>query len=182
MIFYRIYQADYFLCSERLGFRSWTPEDLPVARGLWADPRVTGFICRQPLSDREIEERLRSEIEEAAASGLQYWPIFELESGSHVGCCGLRPRPGHKICELGFHLRPQCWGRGFATEAAGVMLNYGLRELGFESIFAGHHPDNHASRKVLLKLGFEETGSEYYAPTGLYHPAYIFKKERLPDD
>jgi len=167
---------EYFLCSERLGFRWWTEEDFPLAKLLWGDPEVTRLFSRKPLSDIDVQKRLNTEIDCATTHGMQYWPMFELASDELVGCCGLRPyRGSEKIYELGFHLRPPYWGKGFATEAARAVVAYGMDRLAASAIFAGHHPANMESRKVLLKLGFEETGTEFYEPTGLYHPSYIFR-------
>jgi len=80
------------------------------------------------------------------------------------------------IYELGVHLRPQYWGKGFATEALGRVIEYAFAELGASALFAGHHPSNVASGKSLLKLGFERTGEEFFEPTGLMHPSYLLKR------
>lgn len=82
-----------------------------------------------------------------------------------------------KPYEIGFHLRPKFWGQGFATEAATAVMEYACTSLGAERLFAGHHPDNKASQKVLGKLGFQYTGDEFYEPTGLYHPSYEWKRK-----
>ncbi|HEY9867589.1 MAG TPA: GNAT family N-acetyltransferase [Candidatus Obscuribacterales bacterium] len=167
--------SPYFLCSERLGFRWWSREDLPLAKQLWGDPEVTRLFSKTALSDFEIQERLNAEIDRGNTHGVQYWPMFELVTDLHIGCCGLRPyRLADKVYELGFHLRPVFWGRGLASEAGRTMLDYAITEVGAHAIFAGHHPENVASRNVLLKLGFEETGAEFYEPTGLFHPSYMF--------
>lgn len=110
---------------------------------------------------------------------MQYWPMFELSSGAHIGCGGFRPyKPADHVIELGFHLRPAFWGKGLATEAGETLINYGFDKLRAHAIFAGHHPDNHASKSVLLKLGFEESGAEFYEPTGLYHPSYLLRMSK----
>jgi RimJ/RimL family protein N-acetyltransferase len=166
----------YFLCSERLGFRSWQTADFLLAKGLWGDPEVTRLFSKQPLSDEQIEERLRAEIKREKVYRVQYWPIFELSSGEHTGCCGLRPyQPEKEIFELGFHLRTSCWGKGYATEASRTVLDYARSGFGIKNIFAGHHPENTSSAKVLLKLGFKPTGTVFYKPTGLYHPSYMLE-------
>jgi RimJ/RimL family protein N-acetyltransferase len=162
---------DYFLVSERLGFRWWTMADLLLAKKIWGDPDVTRFFVKKPLTDNQIQQRLETEIERSVTYKMQYWPMFELATNELVGCGGLRPYRD-KTYELGFHLCSQFWGRGFATEAGKTAIGYGINELGAQGFFAGHHPDNTASRKVLLKLGFQEIGSVYYEPTGLLHPSY----------
>lgn len=167
----------YFLVTERLGFRTWSSEDLDLAMGLWGDPAVTALIdARGRLSEVEVAERLDQEIATAAAHGVQYWPIFSLADHDHVGCCGLRPyRPG--LLELGFHIRSSHWSRGFASEAAAAVIRYSFDTLDARGLFAGHNPANHASRHLLEKLGFRHTGDELYEPTGLLHPSYRMSRE-----
>ena len=103
----------YFLKSARLGFRCWTRDDLSLARDLWGDIEVTRFFGG-PFSDEEICQRLDSEIARMNTHQFQYWPIHLLSGDEHVGCCGLRPyRLEDEIHELGFHLQPKYWGRGW---------------------------------------------------------------------
>ena len=83
----------YFLRTPRLGFSTWSADDLPLAVGLWGDPQVTRLIGG-PFQRRWIEERLALEIATQAGLGFQYWPVFRLADERHVGCCGLRPVPG----------------------------------------------------------------------------------------
>jgi [ribosomal protein S5]-alanine N-acetyltransferase len=85
------------------------------------------------------------------------------------------------IYEFGVHLRPAFWRRGFAKEAAKVIIEYGFEVLGAETLFAGHHPANNASRKLLLSLGFVPSHEELYRLTGLMHPSYLLRKPQMDD-
>jgi [ribosomal protein S5]-alanine N-acetyltransferase len=163
--------------TERLVARSWQIEDLPLAIELWGDPAVTSLIdSRCKLNEAEVEEKLRSEIERERSHGVQYWALFDHCNGGFIGCAGLRPwayTPRDPNFEVGFHLVRRCWGKGFATEAARGALDYASNKLGLSKIYAGHHPDNHASRRILERLGFEFIGTVFYEPTGLMHPSYV---------
>jgi RimJ/RimL family protein N-acetyltransferase len=165
---------DYFLTSERLGFRTWRPDDIELAVALWGDHQVTRFIATAPLSRASIEERLAREIASQAEHGVQYWPIFLRQGGDHVGCCGLRTYRS-SVLELGVHIRSDFWRRGLAREAAQAVIAYGFDRLGARALFAGHNPDNTASRDLLRVLGFIYTHDEHYPPTGLMHPSYLMK-------
>jgi ribosomal-protein-alanine N-acetyltransferase len=163
---------EYFLRSPRLGFSIWTPADLSLAFELWGDPEVTR-LTGGPLPSQEVRERLAREINNQEAHGVQYWPIFLLETGKHVGCCGLQPhKPAKGIYELGFQLRVPFWGRGFAREAAEAVVTRAFTTLDIPALYAGHHPDNQASRGVLTHLGFHYTHDEFYLPTGQIEPRY----------
>jgi RimJ/RimL family protein N-acetyltransferase len=169
-----IMTTPYFLESARLGFRVWDPSMEALAMQLWGNEDVTKLIGG-PFSNSKVLERMHSEMRNQAESGVQYWPIFDKASGAFVGCCGLRPRESG-VYELGFHLVPTAWGKGYALEAAQCVCQYAFTSLSVVSLFAGHNPANLNSRNVLLKLGFTFTHEEFYAPTGLQHPCYILHK------
>lgn len=170
------FSHDYFLKSERLGFGYWAKEDLRLAQDLWGDIEVTRFFGG-PFGDEEIARRLNVELERRAVHGFQYWPIFLLSSGEHVGCCGLRPyRPKEEIHELGFHLRPKFWGQGMAVEAAKTVIAYGFETIRAKGLSAGHHPENTVSKKVIERLGFKYSHDEFFEVLGMDIPYYLLMK------
>ncbi|KAG0645495.1 putative N-acetyltransferase p20 [Hyphodiscus hymeniophilus] len=165
----------YFLSTPRIGFRHWSKDDIVLATTLWGDPEVTHFIdARSPLYSTQIREKLDAELETQRQHGMQYWPIFLVEDGKHVGCCGLRPKDAQsRIFEFGVHLRTSYWGTGIAAEAGRTAVDYAFEHLMARQLFAGHHPENHASRRLLERLGFVYIGDQLYPPTGLEHPSYM---------
>ena len=168
----------YFMKTSRIGFSTWNAADLDLAEQLWGEPEVTRFICAAGrFTKQDIANRFHTEMENETAVHIQYWPIFELVTGELIGCCGLRPFPGKRNAyELGFHLRKEFWRKGFGEEAAKAAITYGFQTLAAEALYAGHHPQNTASEKLLLKLGFQKIGNLFYEPTGLYHPSYKLEK------
>jgi len=148
-------------------------EDVPLALALWGNSEVT-HTFGGPFSEPQILERLAREIANQLAYKLQYWPVFLLDTHEFAGCCGLRPyKTGTQVFELGFHFLPQFWKKGLATEAAQAVISYAFGTLALKGLFAGHHPDNAASARVLEKLGFRYTHRELYPPTGELHPSYF---------
>jgi RimJ/RimL family protein N-acetyltransferase len=160
--------------TARLAFRSWTPGDLSFARRLFGEPRVSALVGG-PFDDAAVAARLEVELSNQRDHGISYWPI-SLHGGTEIGCCGLRPRapydPERRVYEFGFFLLPVWWGQGFAPEAGAGVAAYAFDVLGAAALFAGHHPQNHGSRRALAKLGFRYTHDELYPPTGLEHPCY----------
>jgi RimJ/RimL family protein N-acetyltransferase len=168
--------ASYFLKTARLGFDRWTKDDLPLALALWSDPEVTRF-SGGPFTSTQISARLDREITSELRDHVQYWPIFLLDGGDFVGCCGIRVHePEEKIYELGFHLCRQYWGRGFSTEAGRAVISYAFNVVGANALFAGHHPDNLASKRSLIRLGFQYTHRQIYPPTGLDDDVYLLRR------
>jgi [ribosomal protein S5]-alanine N-acetyltransferase len=162
----------------RLVARSWQIGDLPLAMELWGDPAVTALIdSRGRLTKAQVHEKLYAEIERERCSGVQYWALFDHRNGDFAGCGGLRPwvftAASEADFEMGFHLVKRCWGKGFGTEAAQGALEYAWEKLQLSKVYAGHHPDNRASEKILKRLGFEFIENVFYEPTGLMHPSYV---------
>jgi len=146
--------------------------DLSLAQTLWGDPEVTALIGG-PFTSQQVEERLAREVAGMRDYGVQYWPIFLLENDQFAGCAGLRP---YKIEERVYDWEFIC-GASFGAAAsprrlAGRLLQSRVKRLGAKALFAGHHPANAASRRVLAKLGFQFTREELYPATGLRHPSY----------
>ena len=106
----------YFMRTERLGFRCWAAKDLPLAVAIWGQPEVTRLIADlgNPSAE-QARQRLAREMANQDAFRVQYWPLFLLDGGKHLGCCGLRPyRPDDGVFEVGAHLLPAQWNRGYA--------------------------------------------------------------------
>ncbi|MGB0581277.1 MAG: GNAT family N-acetyltransferase [Limisphaerales bacterium] len=169
----------YFLRTERLGFRRWSEDDLGIATTQWGDPEVTRFLVDGGrLSAEGIRKRLEREIACHREHGIQYWPMFLLETDEHIGCSGLCPYDLDKnILETGFQVLPCHWRQGFAEEASRAVIRHAFDSLKVTALFAGHNPNNEAPRCLLSKLGFELTHEEFYEPTGLMYPSYLLTEE-----
>ena len=167
----------FFMKSERINFGVWNSEDIELARRLWGNRQVTQYISAKGyFDDNEIDQRLNKEINNGKVYNVQYWPIFMATSGEFIGCCGLRPYDEkNNIYELGIHLLPEFWGQGLASEAVQKVVKYAFEELKVNNLFAGHNPKNISSRRMLEKNGFHFVREEFYEPTGLMHPSYLYK-------
>ena len=115
-----------------------------------------------------------SPVEQLAQSILSHPPTslgllaVELaENGEVIGYCGLadgaRPGPGEP--ELAFELLRRHWDRGYATEASHAVLGW-ARSSGHRRLWATVWDWNSASRRVLAKLGFAETGERELDASG----------------
>jgi len=166
----------YFLKSKRIGFRTWSLDDIEQAIQLWSDAEVTRYLGG-PFSNSHIHGQLLTERAILRQHNIQCWPIFLLETNEFIGCCGLRPyMPAERVYELSFQIIPAFRGNGYAYEAARAVIEYAYTQLQATSIFAGHHPQNIITKALIEKLGFWYVYDEYYEPTGMYHPSYLLVK------
>jgi len=77
------------------------------------------------------------------------------EGGVPIGVCGLIKRDALEDVDIGFAFLPRFWARGYAYESASAVMTYGKDVLGLKRIVAITSPDNHASAKLLEKLGLQ---------------------------
>lgn len=73
--------------------------------------------------------------------------------GHLIGVIGL------EAGEIGYWIAEPQWGQGYGREAARAMADHAFSVLGMDGLFASHHLGNEASRRILLGLGFVETGT-----------------------
>jgi [ribosomal protein S5]-alanine N-acetyltransferase len=166
----------YFLTTKRLGFRTWTEEDLPLALALWTDPEVMRHMGG-PGSAEAIAERLQVETQRQRTFGIQYWPIFERKTGVHAGCAGLRPyHDRDDVLEVGVHIARSFWSGRYGEEAARAVIAYGFEKVGARELVAGHGPENVHSKALIERLGFVYTHAEPWGKQNILHPFYKLER------
>ncbi len=155
------------LGTDRLLLRPWRVAEAVVQRELWSerDPRVPPH--RRIDADghptvAELEEAIRAGAP-AATTGLL--AIERRSAGDVIGYCGLvdTGRGADDEPELAFELLRRTWGQGYATEASLAVLDW-ARSSGHARLWATVWDWNTASRRVLAKLGFTETGRTVVDP------------------
>ena len=88
--------------------------------------------------------------------GFGLWAVVEKETRDVIGYCGLSRFSdvgGQPETEVGYRLVREFWGRGFATEAAAAVRDYGFGTLGLARLIAIIDPRNAASIRVAEKTG-----------------------------
>lgn len=139
--------------TKRLCLRMFRPDDLDAAYLLFNDQEVQRYLSPQNKRTREqlktLLEKCRKYWEER---GFGVWCVTEKMVGQMIGYCGFQYFDKTKDVEIVFGFLKQCWGKGFATEAAKACLKYGFENLSLNRILAATDPNNIASRRVLEKI------------------------------
>ena len=149
--------------TPRLLLRRWRAADAGAFALMNADPEVMRHFPG-PL-DREASDALLARIAgDLDARGWGLWAVEERASGRLLGFTGLAPvtfaAPFAPAVEVGWRLRRESWGRGFATEAARASLRHGFGALGLDEIVSFTVPANARSRAVMERLGMTRDPAE----------------------
>jgi RimJ/RimL family protein N-acetyltransferase len=138
--------------TPRLLLRRFSAEDLDDFAALHADPEVTRFV--RPLSRDEADERLRKDEFEWQERGHGLLALCGKGTGALLGRTGLKYWPQFDETEVGWILRRDAWGHGYATEAAGACVDWGFSQLDVPYLTAMISNDNGRSIAVAERLGF----------------------------
>jgi [ribosomal protein S5]-alanine N-acetyltransferase len=143
--------------TERLVLREFASADAAGFFELNADPHVLRYTGDAPFRDIAAAQAFIEAYDAYTRHGFGRWSVYERESGDYIGFCGLAYRADRDEVDVGFRLRRDCWGRGYATEAASAALRLGFERFGLTRIVGRAMRDNAASHQVLRKLGMTPT-------------------------
>ena len=129
--------------------------DLEDMSAMLADPVVMEFYPR-PKSREETRAWINWNKRNYAEHGFGLW-IIETKKAGFVGDCGLTWQAvnGRPELEVGYHVRKEMQGQGYATEAAAACRDFARDAVRARHLVAIIHPDNTASRHVAEKIGLE---------------------------
>lgn len=137
--------------SKRLRLRRVRLDDLAAIHGIMSDRETMRFWSTPPHRSLEETERWLASMLEADRAGDSDEFILE-HLGIVIGKLG-----AWRLPEIGFFVRRDCWGQGFASEALRCFISY-VEELGLERLTADVDPRNIACLRMLARCGFHETG------------------------
>src|SRR5688572_18144755 len=170
--------------SARLYLRPVTPDDVPDFFALDSDPDVMRHIGDGSVtSDPELTRAGLARVMAAYARrpGLGLWACCRLADDAWVGWFALKPCllswpvPAHdplgvaapvgEHVEIGYRLRRDAWGQGYATEMAIELVRYGFERCALGEIVGVCKPANMRSARVLQRAGLLHRGQGVYNTT-----------------
>jgi RimJ/RimL family protein N-acetyltransferase len=139
--------------TDRLLLRPLTPEDETALAAVLGDAETLRWYPH-PFSRDEVREWIERQMRRYPdGSGLL--GLVERQTGRLIGDCGpvWQEIEGRTELEIGYHVHRERWSRGFATEAARVVMDYAFRRLDVDRVVSMIRPENVASRRVAEKNG-----------------------------
>jgi RimJ/RimL family protein N-acetyltransferase len=148
------------LDTPRLKLRVPVEADIPALFVIFSDPETMRYWTTPAITDIAEAAALLRDIQNCAEAGVLFqWGIARREDDQVIGTFTLlRIEPEHRRCELGYILRRDHWGRGFAHEALSAVVDHAFGTLGLHRLEADIDPRNRASVRSVERLGFTLEG------------------------
>jgi RimJ/RimL family protein N-acetyltransferase len=137
--------------TDRLYLRPMTMRDADDLFALHSEPEVREFM---PALDRDgVIDRLRRDDDDWTEYGHGLFAVLASDGGGFLGRVALKYWPEFDEAEVGWVLRREAWGHGYATEAARACAGWGFREFDYPYLTAMIRPVNERSIRVAERLG-----------------------------
>ncbi len=125
---------------------------------MYAKPHVMRWIPGGVWDRSQTERFVARMIELHDQQGFCIYPVLLKERNVIVGHCGLNHLEGSPEIEIAYLFDEPYWGRGFATEIAGAVLEHALQTTDIERVVAVAFPENVRSVAVMQRIGMRLSG------------------------
>lgn len=143
------------LTTERLCLRPLRADDADSLYGAFGDAALMTWWSSAP--DTSIDDTRRRVAANSDSDAYPTWAVTLAGDDRALGWVVFIPRR-EGVREIGYILRRDTWGQGYAREAVAAVIDYGFGPLGLRRIFADTDPDNVGSNRLLETLGFAREG------------------------
>jgi ribosomal-protein-alanine N-acetyltransferase len=174
------------LHTTRLMLRRWRDGDREVFAQINADPEVMRFRLR--TLTRQESDSFMDAIEACFdQNGFGHWAVERAHDHRVIGFIGLEvaaeEMPFRPLVHIGWHLAPDAWHHGYATEGAAAVLDFAFDEIGLSEVVAHTSVRNEPSQAVMRSLGMTHNPADdfdgpWYPPE---HPNRPFVLYRLTE-
>ncbi|HEV2377501.1 MAG TPA: GNAT family N-acetyltransferase [Streptosporangiaceae bacterium] len=169
------------LVTERLVLRPWHLDDTEAALGAYGEDDVARWLS--PAMDRVRDTAaMRVVLQQWIAEDARMltpagrWAVELRDGGRLVGGATLLPLPPDDEFEIGWQLRPDAWGNGYASEAGTALARWAF-EQGIEQVIALVRPANTRAVATVRRIGMDWVGE-----TEKYHGLRLQQFRLLPGD
>ena len=148
--------------TPRLLMRPFVVDDAPALFRILGDPQVMRFSVGGPHQNAAATARwIEGAIRHQAKYGFSMSAVLIRDGSELIGKCGLAVLHDGRT-EIGYRMRRDRWGAGYATEAAQAWLDHGFRSFGLTAIVAMIEEANGPSIRVAEKIGMHVAGPEVF--------------------
>ncbi|ASK60960.1 GNAT family N-acetyltransferase [Virgibacillus phasianinus] len=145
--------------SKRLYLREFTSNDWQQVHIYASRDEVCQYQVWGPNTTDETKEFINQALADIDKHPRSRFSLAIICNGYLIGSVELTiTDEKYGTAEIGYVINPSYWGKGYATEATRLIVDWGFKEFGFHRIFATCDPRNKASARVLGKIGMVREG------------------------
>lgn len=144
--------------TPHLTLRRWQEADRVPFAQINADPVVMHYF-ESPMTREQSDEAIDRYLVAFDREGFSFFATVERKTGTFIGTIGLQtmhdqvPNLPQPAVEIDWRLARSAQGKGFATEGARAIVDFAFNQLDLSEVVAITALPNHASRRVMEKLG-----------------------------
>jgi len=163
--------------TPRLYLREFVAEDADALALVISDAETMRYYP-SPMDRTGVEEWIARNRRRYAQNGHGLWAMVLKSTGEFLGDCGVTVQlvDGAEELEIGYHLRRDCWGRGYATEAARACRDWVFANRRVDHAVSLIRPENIPSRRVAERNGMTLRKETVYRDL----PHCVYRVERPP--
>ena len=142
------------ITTERLELRQLVSGDFDAVRRIHSDPEVM-WVYGGVFSEEQTREWMQRNFDRYAKDGVGFFAVTLKDNGELIGCGGVIMQPTDQGIEpeIGYQIRRDHQGLGYATEMARGCMQYAFEKMKADHIISLIRPDNQPSRRVAEKNG-----------------------------
>lgn len=144
--------------TERLIIRPFTEDDIDDVFEMRSDPDLMRYIRAPQIERHQAQEWIKLITSRWEEDGIGFCALIGRENEEFVGWCGLWILKETNEIEIGYAIKRDLWGKGYATESARRILKYAFEDLGLSRVVGVAFPENSGSIGVMKKLGMKYVG------------------------
>lgn len=172
----------YIIKTPRLGLRNWQPSDLEPFAEMNSDEAVMEYFPKTLSKEESLDlyNRLKEHFEK---HGYTYFAAETISDKKFIGFIGLayQTYEAHftPCVDIGWRLRREAWGKGYATEGAKACLDFGFNKIKLEEIYSVTPLPNLKSVNVMKKIGMKKVGEFGHPNIEEGHPLKVCNLFRI---
>ncbi|MBE5801622.1 MAG: GNAT family N-acetyltransferase [Clostridiales bacterium] len=163
--------------TERLMLRELTEDDFSALYAVLGDSDITEHYP-YTFDEARVRRWIARNQERYRTDGFGLWAVIRKDTGELIGDCGLTMQPihGEMLPEVGYHIRRDQQGKGYATEAAAACIRFAFANYDFPHVYSYMKYTNAASAAVAMKNGMRFV-EEYPDPDNAFTRVYAVSRE-----
>ena len=170
--------GDLVLETTRLRLRRFRPDDVDAIFAIIGDDVAMQYYPKT-FNRRDAVQWVERNLRRYREHGYGLFAVTLKGSDDLIGDCGIvrQDIDGGPQLEVGYHLRRDHWGHGYATEAARACIGLAFRRFGAKKVISLIRPENVPSRRVAERNGMKV--ERQIVHWGLPHVVYAMRREEF---